>query len=141
VDVRRLAGDLRPVLFRLNRELRREMAGLGVTNGQVALLVLIRSQPGIGVGELAARERVSPAAMSGYVERLAKAGLIERTPDAGDRRRHGLSLTPAGERTLRSARSRRTAWLARRLERLAADERAAVAAAVEPLRQLLEADE
>jgi hypothetical protein len=40
-------------------------------------------------------------------------------------------------RALRSARSRRTAWLASRLKRLTDEQRAAVAAAVEPLALLL----
>jgi DNA-binding MarR family transcriptional regulator len=138
IDVRSLAERLRPVLFKLNRELRRELRPLGVTGGQVALLVTIRKHPGIGVRELAMRERMSPAAMSGYVGRLARAGLVVRTPDPVDRRRHGLSLTAAGERLLRSVRTRRTAWLASRLERLSPADRAAVDAAVEPFRQLLE---
>ncbi|MGH3129338.1 MAG: MarR family winged helix-turn-helix transcriptional regulator, partial [Gaiellaceae bacterium] len=113
-----LANRLRPVLLTLNRELRREAQTLGVTGGQVSLLVAIRRFPGIGVRELAARERISPAGMSGHVVRLAKAGLVERTPDAVDRRRHGLTLTAAGERVLRSVRSQRTAWLAARLRAL-----------------------
>jgi hypothetical protein len=41
---------------------------------------------------------------------------------------------------LRSARSRRTAWLAQRMRRLSDAERAAVAAALEPLALLLAED-
>jgi hypothetical protein len=40
-------------------------------------------------------------------------------------------------RVLRSARSRRTAWLAHRLRRLTDAERGAIAAAIEPLALLL----
>jgi DNA-binding MarR family transcriptional regulator len=133
-----LAERLRPVLLKLNRELRRELAGLGVTGGQVALLFAIRRSPGIGVRELAAQERMSAAAMSGYVARLERAGLLERIPDPHDRRRHGLAVTGKGERLLRTARSRRTAWLADGLRRLSPDELAAVEAAVAPLGRLLE---
>jgi DNA-binding MarR family transcriptional regulator len=138
IDARVLAERLRPVLFKLTRELRRELHRLNVTVGQVALLVAIHKRPGIGVRELAAQERISPAAMSGYVERLTRAGLVERTPDAFDRRRHGLSVTAAGEKLLRSVRSRRTAWLAARLALLAPGDRAAIDEAVEPLAKLLE---
>src|SRR5215218_158357 len=120
-----VADRLRPVLFKLNRELRREAHTLGITGGQVSLLVAIRRRPGIGVRELAAHERMSAAAMSGYVDRLERAGLVERTPHPVDRRRQGLSVTPAGERVFRSVRSRRTAWLAARLERLSPEELAA----------------
>lgn len=135
-----MANRLRPALLRLARELRRESHALGVTGGQATLLIQIRRQRGIGVNELAARERVSPAAMSGHVDRLERAGLVLRTPDPSDRRRQSVSVTAEGERVLRSVRSRRTAWLAARLERLDPADLAALDAAVEPLMQLLEAE-
>lgn len=133
-----VANRLRPALLRLARELRRESHALGVTGGQVSLLFQIQRHKGIGVRGLAALERMSPAAMSGYVDRLERAGLVERTPDPKDRRRHGLSVTDEGDRVLRSVKSRRTAWLAARLEHLDPDELAAVDAAVEPLLSLLD---
>lgn len=133
-----VANRLRPALLKLARELRRESHALGVTGGQVTLLIQIRRNRGIGVNDLAARERMSPAAMSGYVARLERAGLVQRTPHASDRRRQGLSVTAEGERVLRSVKSRRTAWLAARLERLRTEELEALDAAVEPLLQLLE---
>jgi DNA-binding MarR family transcriptional regulator len=133
-----VANRLRPALLRLARELRRESHALGVTGGQVSLLIQIHKNRGIGVRGLAALERISPASMSGYVDRLERAGLIARTPDPNDRRRHGLALTAEGERVLRSVKSRRTAWLAARLEHLSTDELAALDAAVEPLLALIE---
>jgi hypothetical protein len=71
-----LANALRPILLQLNRQLRRELAPLGITAGQAALLHAIGAQPGIGVRALAQREGVSAPAMSGYVDRLAAAGLV-----------------------------------------------------------------
>jgi len=133
-----LANRLRPVLLKLSRELRREVHALGVTGGQVSLLIQIRKDPGVGVRELAARERMSPAGMSGHIDRLEQAGLAERTRHSTDRRRQGLTVTAAGERVLRSVRSRRTAWLSTRLDRLSAEELSALDAAIEPLLQLLE---
>jgi DNA-binding MarR family transcriptional regulator len=133
-----VANSLRPVLLKLARELRREVHELGVTGGQVSLLIQIRKNPGIGAGGLARLERISRAAMSGYVDRLEKAGLVTRVPDTVDRRRQVLALTPEAERVLRRVRSRRTAWLAERLKQLPPDELAAVDAALEPLLRLLE---
>lgn len=141
VSTTELAHRLRPVLLKLARELRREVHALGVTGGQVALLNQIRKSKGIGARELAALERISPAAMSGYIDRLEKAGLVTRVPDESDRRRQVLALTGEAERVLRSVRSRRTAWLAERLERLSEEEVAGIDAAVEPLLRLLEAPE
>jgi len=133
-----VANRLRPALLRLNRELRREVADLGVTGGQATLLWLIRHSPGIGVGELAARENMSSPGMSGHVDRLEQAGLVRRVPSEDDRRRVGLQLTREGERVLRAVRSRRTAWLAKRLHALSPDEVQRVDAAIDPLLRLLE---
>src|SRR6188472_3872204 len=117
-----LANRLRPVLLRIARELRREIHSLGVTGGQVALLIQIQKHPGITASELAERERISAPGMSGHVARLEKAGLVERTR-AADRRRIGLTLTAAGEQVLVDVKRRRTAWLASHLKNLTSDER------------------
>jgi DNA-binding MarR family transcriptional regulator len=133
-----VANRLRPALLRLARELRRESHALGVTGGQVSLLFQIQRHRGIGVRDLAQLERISAAAMSGHVDRLERAGLVQRTPDPDDRRRHGLSVSAEGERVLRSVKSRRTAWLASRLERLSPEDLEALDRAVEPLLALIE---
>lgn len=136
-DAVAIADALRPALLRISRELRREARAEGVSPEQVSLLVSIKYAPGIGVRELAARERVSPPAMTKHVDRLERDGLVTRTQSADDRRRVGLDLTDEGQRVLRRVRSRRTAWLASRIGELDADERAAIEAAVEPLLRLM----
>ncbi|HZG34927.1 MAG TPA: MarR family transcriptional regulator [Gaiellaceae bacterium] len=132
-----VANALRPVLLRLGRELRQETEELGVTSRQVTLLWLIRQHPGLSLRELAAEERISPPALSGHVDRLVKAGLVERVRDEGDRRRVGLALTDAGAALLKRVRARRTTWLAERLRGLPPEEIAAVEAALVPLGKLL----
>ena len=141
VDTVALADALRPALLQVGRELRREARALGASPEQVALLVSIKYAPGIGIRELAARERVSPPAMTRHVDRLERDGLVERKPSEDDRRRVGVRLTEDGQRLLRRVRSRRTAWLAQRLGELDEHALAAIAAAVEPLAQLLHEDE
>ena len=137
-DTTAVANRLRPVLLKLNRELRHEIHSLGVTGGQVALLVQIKDHPGVGMRELAALERISVPGMSKFVTRLEEAGLVERAPVEGDQRRVGLSLTAAGHKVLRSVKSKRTAWLADRLRHLDPDELEAIDAAIEPLAHLLD---
>jgi DNA-binding MarR family transcriptional regulator len=137
VDALSLANELRPVVLRLSRELRKETEQFGVTSRQVTLLWLVKRSPGLSLRELAAEEGISPPAISGYVDRLERQGLLERVRSAEDRRRVGLVLTPAGARLLRRVRERRTAWLAERLDGLAPDELEAVEAAIEPLRRLV----
>src|SRR6476646_4480968 len=141
IDTTALANQLRPVLLKLNRELRREIHSLGVTGGQVSLLVQIKTRPGIGMRELASVERMSVPGMSKFVARLEEAGLVQRAPVAGDQRRVRLSLTAAGHKVLRSVKSKRTAWLASRLRDLDPDELEAIDAAIEPLTLLLAEDE
>jgi DNA-binding MarR family transcriptional regulator len=137
LDAMAVADSLRSTLIRLGTALRRERIA-GVSPHQVGLLVAIKYRPGVTVGDLAADDKVSTAAMSKRITRLERDGLVARTPSEADRRRIGLTLTDEGQRTLRRVRSRRTAWLATRLNALTPDELAAVEAAAEPLARLLE---
>jgi DNA-binding MarR family transcriptional regulator len=133
-----IANGLRPTLLHLNRRLRRELAPLGITGGQAALLWAIRSNPGTGLQGLADLEGVSAPAMSAHVDRLEAAGLVARRRSERDRRRVELEVTEEGHRILRSARRRRTAWLAERLRRLEPDEVERIEAALPALERLLE---
>ena len=132
-----VASELRPVLLRLARELRKETEQLGVTARQATLLWLVKRSPGLSLAELAAEEGISPPALSGHVDRLERAGLIERVRSSEDRRRVGLRLTEDGARLLRRVRARRTTWLATRLRELDPDELAAVDAAMPALQRLV----
>jgi DNA-binding MarR family transcriptional regulator len=132
-----IANRLRPALLRLARQLRRETHSLGVSSGQVSLLIGIKNQPGITAAELAEREHISAPGMSGHLVRLEAVHLIRRVRGS-DRRRIGLYLTEEGERVLRSVKKRRTSWLAGRLERVSDADRAAIDAALPALERLLE---
>jgi DNA-binding MarR family transcriptional regulator len=132
-----VASDLRPVLLRLARELRKETEQLGVTARQATLLWLVKRSPGLSLAELAAEEGISPPALSGHVDRLERAQLLERVRSTEDRRRVGLELTEEGARLLRRVRARRTTWLIERLRELDPSELEAVEAALPALRRLL----
>jgi DNA-binding MarR family transcriptional regulator len=132
-----VADDLRPVLLRLARELRKETEQLGVTARQTTLLWLVKRSPGLSLAELAAEEGISPPAMSGHVDRLEAAGLIERVRSTQDRRRVGLRLTEEGTKLMRRVRARRTTWLAEHLRSLEPAELAAVERAIPALQRLL----
>jgi DNA-binding MarR family transcriptional regulator len=134
-----LASELRPVLLRLSRRLRRESHAFGVTGAQVSLLATIGHEPGITAAELAEREGISAPAMSRHVAGLDETGLITKDRST-DRRRAPLRLTSEGTRVLRAVRMQRTAWLEERLDRLSFDEQAAIENAIGPLESLLELD-
>lgn len=140
VDARSVANDLRPVFLRIARELRRETEALGVTSRQVTLLWQVRSHPGLSLRELASEEGISAPALSDQIDRLESAGLLDRVRSTDDRRRVGLTLTPAGVQLLRRVRSRRTTWLAARLDAIDERELAAIAHAMPALQKLLAQD-
>jgi DNA-binding MarR family transcriptional regulator len=135
-----IAADLRPVVLRLARGLRKETEQLGITARQATLLWLIKRSPGLSLAELAAEEDISPPALSGHVDRLEAAGLVERTRSSPDRRRVGLRLTDQGSQLLRRVRARRTTWLAGRMRSLSPEELDAIDAALPALQRLLGGD-
>jgi DNA-binding MarR family transcriptional regulator len=109
------------------------------STGVSALAEVVRSGP-VRLGDLAARERVTPATLSRVVAGLVEHGYVARTADPGDARAGLLTATPAGEQLLRDSRARRTAELATRLRRLSDDERAAVLSAAPALRKLVDGE-
>jgi DNA-binding MarR family transcriptional regulator len=133
-----VAAELRPVLLRLARELRKETEQLGITARQATFLWLVKRSPGLSLAELAAEEGISPPAMSGHVDRLERAGLLLRERSTDDRRRVGLTLTEEGERLMRRIRARRTTWLADRLRTLNPSELESVEHAIPALMRLVE---
>ena len=112
-----LAARLRLAVTRLNRRLRAE-ADSGLTASGMAALATIGRRGPLALGELAAVEGVKPPTMTATVAGLEAEGLIARTADEKDRRVSRVALTARGRQRLERARSRKTAYLAARLERL-----------------------
>ena len=132
-----LAQALRLAVTRLARRLRRE-ADAGVTPSMLAALATIARQEPITIGELALAERIQPPSATAVVARLEEAGLVARELDASDRRVSRLRPTREGTRLLERSRSRKTAFLARRLRGLGPEDRRALLRAVSLLDRLLE---
>lgn len=70
--------------------------------GLFSLLCLVRSNPGIAQIELGTHLGVDKASIVALLDRLERAGLIERRRCTRDRRRQGISLTEAGASELES---------------------------------------
>lgn len=75
----------------------RAWAQLGLTTAQLRVLSMVREQPGVTAGELAARLSVTPPTISGIVDRLVRLGLVRREDDESDRRLVRNHLTERGE--------------------------------------------
>jgi DNA-binding MarR family transcriptional regulator len=68
--------------------------------GLFSLLILTRSNPGIAQIELGTHLGVDKASIVALLDRLERAGLIERRRCTRDRRRQGIFLTEAGSAEL-----------------------------------------
>ena len=75
----------------------RAWAELGLTTAQLRVMFLLRENPGVTAGELAARLSVTPPTISGIVDRLVRLGLVRREDDPADRRLVRNYLTDKGE--------------------------------------------
>ncbi len=133
-----LIGVLGPLQRTLRKRAREDWPLEPLATAQVDLLRTVRRRSGISVGEAAAELRVAPNTASTLANQLVAAGLVRREPDPHDGRTVRLVLTPAAERRVAAWHDRRQQVLGVALARLSPDERAAVAAAVGPLHQLLE---
>jgi DNA-binding MarR family transcriptional regulator len=78
--------------------------------------------------------------MSRVLAALDERGAIERRPDPADARSTLVTVSPAGQEIIRTIRSERTASLARRLDRLDDEQRAALLASLPALEALVADD-
>jgi DNA-binding MarR family transcriptional regulator len=135
-----LVARLRLVVSRLARRLRQQAEKDITPSGLSALASIERLGP-CTLGELAARERVQPPTMTRIVVRLEEDGLVDRIVGPEDRRVSRVALTADGRQTIQRIRSRKNAYLAKKLRKLSADEIEALARAVDALERILEEDD
>ena len=127
---------LRIAVTRIARMLNRESSEDGLTRTQLSVLgAVVRDGP-LGLGELAEFEGVNPTMLSRIVAKLDGAGLIERIADPCDRRAAQVRATPAGARTHRRGRDRRTRLLEAHLAGMHPDRAAQLLAALPALEGL-----
>ncbi|MDQ7910067.1 MarR family transcriptional regulator [Phytohabitans sp. ZYX-F-186] len=68
----------------------------GLTNSGMSVLIALHGRSELTHGELALRCFVKPATLTGIIDTLVKAGLVERRRDGTDRRAVRLALTLDG---------------------------------------------
>jgi len=74
---------------------------LNMTRAQWALLVRLQRSEGVKQSELADLLDLTPITVGRLIDKLTAAGLVERRPDASDRRAYRLYLTEKAEPVLR----------------------------------------
>jgi DNA-binding MarR family transcriptional regulator len=135
-----LAARLRLAVNRLARRLRHE-GETGISPSQLSALATVDRSGPMTLGDLAAVEQVRPPSMTRIVSRLEEGGLVDRQASEQDRRVARVRVTAAGRQLLQRSRTRKDAYLARRLQTLDAADRALMGEAVAVLERILERGE
>jgi DNA-binding MarR family transcriptional regulator len=104
---RRLPILLRRAWYGLNQTFRRRIAHLGVTPDQFTAMrtILEGGEEGVFQSELTRRMASDPNTIASLLDRMAKAGLIERRVHEKDRRAYQISLKASGVEKYEAARS------------------------------------
>jgi DNA-binding MarR family transcriptional regulator len=74
----------------------RSLAESGLGWAEYAVLHHLDAQGPVAQRELAAALRIQPSNIVALLDELQRGGLIRRSPDPADRRRHRVELTPRG---------------------------------------------
>ena len=136
LDPATVAANLRMAMMRMVRRIKKQTDGEHSVSEISALASLTRLGI-ITVGELAESEGVSRPSMTVMVGNLMEQGLVSKEADASDRRLVRVRVTSAGDRVLAASRTRRNAYLAKRLRSLPAAELRTLEVAAEILDRIV----
>lgn len=95
---------------------------LGLSIPQFDLLSTLSEGEGISQSELAERLYVTKGNVSGLVDRLVQAGLVERRAIAGDRRSYAMHLTAEGRRLAEAGMAAQRDYVGQTLGRMKPDD-------------------
>lgn len=91
---------------RVQRWVEAETAGVGgLTSAQAGVLFLLGRQDGAAIGEVAEALDTAPSAMSGLIDRMERAGLVERRADPTDGRGQRIFMTDQGRAAREAAKA------------------------------------
>ena len=126
IDIAEVASHLRFAVARTARRLRQEgIAAEGrseLSPTLSAALATIAIHGPLTPSEIADRERIKRPTATRIVASLERLGLVDHTPDPSDGRACLVATTREGSALVKRLRTRRTAYLARRLRGLEPDE-------------------
>ena len=138
-DASKIAGVAEAVhssAIRILRMVRVEDARAGIPPAQLsALSVLVFSGP-CALGRLAVLEQVKPPTMSRIIQGLVEKRLVQRAPQAADRRSVRIAPTLKGKKLLLAGRKRRVRALTKRFEVLSNHDLSVLAKATQLLARI-----
>lgn len=132
-----LAARLRLAVTRTARRLRQE-ANADVSPSLMAAMATVDRHGPLTPSELASIERIQRPTATRVAARLEEQGLVSRADDPTDGRVTLLTITDDGRALLKRSRSRKTAYLASRMEDLSPEDLAALQRAADVLERMLE---
>ena len=138
-DLSELAAHLRLVITRTARRLRQQ-AGADLGPSQLSALASIERHGPLTPSELAEIERIQRPSATRIVARLEEAELVERVADPTDRRSFTVGINADGRALMNKLRTRKNAYLAKRLRRLDRADLATLDRAAEILEGFLEGE-
>jgi DNA-binding MarR family transcriptional regulator len=101
---RRLPPLLRRAWYGLNQAFRRRISHLGITPDQFTVLRTLLEHEGISQRQLTSLMSSDPNTVASLVERMEKAGLVERQAQEEDRRANRLRVKSSGKARYEKAR-------------------------------------
>lgn len=131
------AARLRLAIVRTARRMRQE-AGAGLSPTLIAALATIDHLGPMTPSELADVERVKRPTATRIAAALEKEGLITRAADPSDGRACLLSTSREGKALIKRVRSRKNAYISRRLRKLGDEDVETLERAAEVLERMLE---
>jgi DNA-binding MarR family transcriptional regulator len=132
-----VANGLHSVAIHLLRRVAAVDREMGITPERASVLSVLAFAGPRTVTELAEVERVARPGISRTVAALEDAGLVTRTPDAGDARAATVAITAAGRELIEHGRRRRVESLTALFDGLPADELATLRDAAAVLDRVL----
>jgi DNA-binding MarR family transcriptional regulator len=138
-DIGALSSRLRLAIARSARRMRQE-AGTDLSPSLTSALATIERHGPITPSELAELERVQRPSATRIVSRLETEGLVDRAADPADGRSSLVSASAQGRALLRRLRTRKNAYLARRLRDLPDSDVETLREAADVLERLLEGE-
>jgi DNA-binding MarR family transcriptional regulator len=132
-DTARVMDALRSIVRAVRLSGRAVERAIGISGAQLFVLEQLRDAPATSVNELAVRTSTHQSSVSTVVSRLARQGLVARTPAAKDRRRLEISITPRGQELLAAAPETAQSRMVAALQRIPPEHVTELAAALAEL--------
>lgn len=139
-DTRHLATDLRTVVTRLVKKLRKQSTtGQKLSLTARSVIAQLDQHKELLPTELAAMEKITTQSMSQLLAQLLEMGIINRTLSTEDKRKVLISLTPYGQELITQVRHEREEWLSQAISQVCTpEEQELLQKAIGPLSRLVE---